>query len=53
MTASILLENGKRQEIHSAENIALANEIATKQAAYKTEINDLQKTLEGKLKAQT
>ena len=52
LTASIELENGKRQEIHGAENIALAAEIANKQAAYKQDYDTLTKQLATKLKAQ-
>lgn len=52
LTASIQLENGKRQEIHGAENIALAAEIANKQAAYKQDFDTLTLQLNRKLKAQ-
>jgi len=52
MTASIELEKGKRVEIHDAENIALANDIAQKQAAFKTELDTLTTQLSQKLAAQ-
>lgn len=52
MTASIELEKGKRVEIHDAENIALAGEIAQKQLAYKTDYEQLTQTLASKLTAQ-
>jgi hypothetical protein len=52
MTASIELEKGKRVEIHDAENIALANDIAQKQLAFKTEYDTLTQQLAGKYEAQ-
>lgn len=52
LTASMLNEKGQRVEIHDAENIALANEIATKQAQYKADADALTKTLQEKLNAQ-
>lgn len=52
MTASIELEKGKRTEIHDAENIALANDIAQKQAAFKTEYDTLTQQLASKYEAQ-
>lgn len=39
-------------EIHDAENIALANDIANKQAAFKTELDTLTQQLAQKLQAQ-
>ena len=49
MTASLELEKGKRVEIHDAENIALANDIAAKQIAFQNEYNTLSRELERKL----
>lgn len=52
MTASIELEKGKRIEIHDQENINLANDIAQKQLAFKTEFDTLTAQLQLKLQAQ-
>lgn len=52
MTASIELEKGKRIEIHDTENIALANELAQKQLAFKTEFDTLTQQLASKYAAQ-
>lgn len=52
MTASIELQKGKLTEIHDYENIALATEIANKQAAYKQDIDTLIVTLADKTAAQ-
>ncbi len=52
LTASVELEKGKRVEIHDAENIALAADIAQKQLAYKTDFVQLTQTLNSKLSAQ-
>ena len=52
MTASIELEKGKRTEIHDAENIALANDIAQKQLNFKTEYDTLTQQLASKYEAQ-
>jgi hypothetical protein len=52
ITASIELEKGKRVEIHDQENIALANDIAQKQLAFKTEYDTLTQQLASKYEAQ-
>lgn len=52
MTASLEIEKGKRVEIHDYENIALANDIAQKQLAYKTELDTLTAQLQSKLESQ-
>jgi tape measure domain-containing protein len=52
MTASIELEKGKQVEIHDQENIALANDIAQKQTAFKTEFDTLTQQLASKYAAQ-
>lgn len=52
MTASIELEKGKRVEIHDQENIALANDIAQKQASFRAEYDTLTQQLASKYEAQ-
>lgn len=52
LTASVELEKGKRVEIHDQENINLANDIAAKQLAFKTEFDTLTTQLGLKLQAQ-
>lgn len=52
LTASIATENGKRVELRDQEAINLANDVAAKQIAMKTEAEELSRTLSAKLEIQ-
>ncbi|MFZ3233256.1 MAG: hypothetical protein WA194_07185 [Patescibacteria group bacterium] len=52
LTASVETEKGKRVELHDMEAINLANDVAAKQIAMKTEAEELSRTLAAKLEIQ-
>lgn len=52
MTASVEIEKGKRIELRDQEVINMANDIAAKQLAMKTEAEELSRTLAAKLEIQ-